>query len=61
MERRPNRAATELVGQANTASSWFREEPPSAFRFETAEQLVSEGRTEDLLADLQSLQAGAVG
>ena len=36
-------AATELVREANTASSSFREEPLSAFRFKTAEQLVREG------------------
>ena len=54
-------AATELVREANTASSWFREEPLSAFRFMTAEQLVRVGRTEDVLAYLQSLHAGAVG
>jgi hypothetical protein len=53
-------AATDLSGEANTASSWFRNEPLSAFRSKTAEQLVREGRTEDVLAYLQSLQAGAV-
>ena len=54
-------AATELAGEANTASSWFRQEPLSAFTFKTAAQLVREGRAEDVLAYLQSLQAGAVG
>ncbi len=54
-------AATELGREANADSSWFREEPLSGFRFKTAEQLVREGRTEDVLAYLQSLQAGAAG
>jgi hypothetical protein len=54
-------AAIDLCGEANTASSWFRNEPLSPFRFKTAEQLVREGGTEDVLAYLQSLQADAVG
>jgi hypothetical protein len=54
-------AATDLSGEANTASSWFRHEPLAAFSFKTAEQLVREGRAKDVLAYLQSLQAGAAG
>ncbi len=54
-------AATDLSGHANTASSWFRNEPLSAFSFKTAEQLVRDGRTKDVLAYLQSLDAGAAG
>ena len=54
-------AATDLSGEANTASSWFRNEPLSAFACKTAEQLVREGRTQDVLAYLHSLQAGTVG
>ena len=53
--------ASDLSGEANTASSWFRNQPLSAFRSKTAEQLVHEGRTEDALTYLHSLQAGAVG
>ena len=59
--RRVLLAATNLSGEANTASSWFRNEPLTAFRSKTAEQLVREGRTEDVLAYLQSLQAGSLG
>jgi hypothetical protein len=53
--------ATDLRGEANTASSWFRREHLSAFNGKTAEQLVREGRTDDVLAYLQSLEAGAAG
>ena len=54
-------AATDLRREANAASSWFRREPLFAFNGKTAEQLVRDGRTEDVLAYLQSLQAGAAG
>jgi hypothetical protein len=54
-------AGADLSGKANTASSWFRHEALPAFRFKTVEQFVREGRTEDVLAYLQSLQAGAAG
>ena len=53
--------ATELSGKADTTSWWFRNEPLSAFKSMTAEQLVREGRTEAVLAYLQSLEAGAAG
>ena len=52
-------AATDLFGKTDTASMWFRNEALSAFGFKTAEQLVSEGRTEDVFAYLESLEAGA--
>jgi uncharacterized protein (DUF2384 family) len=54
-------AATDLCGEADTASSWFRNEPVFPISFKSAEQLLREGLTEDVLAYLQSLQAGAVG
>jgi hypothetical protein len=54
-------AATDLRRESNAASSWFRREHLSAFNGKTAEQLVREGRTEDVLAYLQSLEAGAAG
>jgi len=43
-------AATDLSGEASTASSWFRNEPLSAFSGKTAEQLARDGRTKDVLA-----------
>ncbi|MCG7602127.1 DUF2384 domain-containing protein [Halomonas sp. McH1-25] len=54
-------AAAELNGAFQDAAFWFRNEPISAFDFKTPEQLVSEGRAEDLLRYVQSLIAGAAG
>lgn len=54
-------AATDLSGDVHQAGSWYKSRPLSAFASKTAEQLMREGRTEDALAYLQSLQAGAVG
>ena len=54
-------AATDLSGEANIAASWFRREPLIAFSGKTAEELVRDGRTEDVLAYLQSLEAAAAG
>lgn len=54
-------AAAEINGCFQDAAFWFRNEPISAFDFRTPEQLVSEGRAEDLLLYVQSLLAGAAG
>ena len=55
------RAATDLSGDIERALFWYRNDPLPPFGYKTAEQLVSEGRTEDLLRYLQSLEAGAAG
>lgn len=55
------RAAADLNGDVNRAIFWYRVEPLSAFGYKTAEQLVTEGRTEDLLRYIESLEAGAAG
>ncbi|WP_136069130.1 DUF2384 domain-containing protein [Modicisalibacter radicis] len=54
-------AAAEINGSFHDAAFWFRNEPVSAFDYKTPEQLVSEGRTEDLLRYVQSIGAGAAG
>lgn len=54
-------AAADINGSFQDAAFWFRNEPISAFDFKTPEQLVSEGRAEDLLRYVQSLHAGAAG
>lgn len=54
-------AATDINGAFKDAVFWFRNEPISTFDYRTPEQLVSEGRTEDLLSYIQSLKAGATG
>ena len=55
------KAATDLSGDVTTALFWYRNEPLSAFKYRTAEELVSKGRTEDLLQFVSSLEAGPVG
>ncbi|NYS79424.1 DUF2384 domain-containing protein [Halomonas glaciei] len=54
-------AAADINGNFQDAAFWFRNEPISAFNFRTPEQLVREGRAEDLLNYVQSLHAGAAG
>ena len=55
------KAATDLNGDLNTALFWYRNEPLSVFGYKTAERLVSEGRTDDLLRYVASIEAGAAG
>lgn len=54
-------AAAEVNGSFQDAAFWFRNEPIGAFDFRTPDQLVSDGRAEDLLRYIQSLTAGAAG
>lgn len=54
-------AATDLVGGASEAASWFRNHPISDFNGKTAEILVSEGRAEDVLRYIEMLSAGSAG
>ena len=55
------RAAADLSGDVERALFWYRNEPLQPFGYKTAEQLVSDGRTEDLLGYIKSLEAGAAG
>lgn len=55
------KAATDLQGELPKALFWYRNEPLSAFGYRTAERLVSEGRTDDVLRYVLSLEAGAAG
>lgn len=55
------RAATDLCGDVDQAIFWYRNEPLQAFAYRTAEQLVSEGRADDLIRYVVSLEAGAAG
>lgn len=55
------RAAHDLSGDVASAIFWYRNEPLPLFGYKTAEQLVSEGRTEDVLRYVGSLEAGAAG
>ena len=53
------KAGTDISGNVSRALFWYRNEPLSVFGYKTAEQLVSEGRTEDVLRYVASLKAGA--
>lgn len=55
------RAANDLTGDVGRAIFWYRNEPLPPFNYKTAEQLVSEGRAEDVLRHVESLGAGAAG
>ena len=55
------KAATDLNGNLDNALFWYRNEPLSVCDYRTAERLVSEGRTDDLLRYLASIEAGAAG
>jgi hypothetical protein len=55
------RAAHDLSGDVGRSIFWYRNEPLPPFGYKTAEQLVIEGRTEDVLRYVSSLQAGAAG
>jgi hypothetical protein len=55
------KAGTDLSGDVNKALFWYRNEPLSAFGYKTAEQMVSDGRTDDVLHYICSLEAGAAG
>lgn len=55
------RAAADLSGDIERALFWYRNEPLQPFEYKTAEQLVGDGRTDDLLRYISSLQVGAAG
>ncbi len=55
------RAATDLSADVDRALFWYRNEPLQPFDYKTAEQLVCDGRTEDLLRYIGSLESAAAG
>ncbi|MCC7006928.1 MAG: DUF2384 domain-containing protein [Ottowia sp.] len=55
------RAAADISGDIDRAIFWYRNEPLPVFKYKTAETLVSEGRADDVLNYVMSLQAGATG
>lgn len=55
------RAATDLSGDVEKALFWYRNEPLQPFEYKTAEQLVREGRTDELVSYVASLKAAATG
>lgn len=54
-------AAIELTGDEQRAAFMLRNEPLRAFGYKTADTLVQEGRTDAVVAYLQSLAGGAAG
>ncbi|OSO81103.1 hypothetical protein [Burkholderia pseudomallei] len=54
-------AAADVSGDVQRALSWYRNEPLSTFDDKTAEQLVSDGRADDLLRYIFALREGAAG
>ena len=55
------KAATDLNGDLRKALFWYRNEPLSVFDYKTAERLVSEGRADNVIQYIGSLEAGAAG
>lgn len=55
------RAATDLSGEVENALFWYRNEPMQPFEYKTPERLVSEGKADDLVSYVASLEAGATG
>lgn len=55
------RAAADVADSVEKAIYWYRNNPLPAFDYKTAQQLVSEGRTDEVVRYLQSLQAGFSG
>lgn len=54
-------AAINISGDVERAIFWYRNAPIAPFNYKTAEDLVSEGRIEDVIRYIQSLEAGALG
>ena len=55
------KAAYALTGDMSKALIWYRNDAIEPFGYKTAEELVSAGRTESLLAYVASLQEGVAG
>ncbi|HMO45598.1 MAG TPA: DUF2384 domain-containing protein [Rubrivivax sp.] len=53
--------AAEMTGDEQRAAFLLRNEPLRAFGYKTADALVQEGRTDAVIAYLESLAAGAAG
>ncbi|QDQ84775.1 DUF2384 domain-containing protein [Paraburkholderia megapolitana] len=55
------RAAVDVRGDVSATLFWYRNQPLVVFDYKTAERLVSEGRADDLLRYVLSLEAGMLG
>lgn len=50
--------ATEMAGDESRAAIWFKHQPIAGWAGKTAYDLVSEGKTDDVLAYLEAVRAG---
>jgi uncharacterized protein (DUF2384 family) len=55
------RAAADVAGSVDKAIYWYRNQPLPPFDYKTAQHLVSDGRTDEVVNYLQSLHAGFAG
>lgn len=53
--------ATEITGDSGRAAFLLRNEPLRAFDYKTADTLVQEGRSDAVIAYLESLASGSAG
>lgn len=54
-------AAADISGNIEQASHWYKSSPVQSFNYKTPEDIVSEGRADDLIRYIQSLHAGFAG
>ncbi len=54
-------AALAVSGDIKAAIYWYQNEPLAPFEYKTAESLVAEGRSDDVVGLLESYQAGFAG
>jgi hypothetical protein len=54
-------AASAVQSDFSKAIYWMKNTPIPAFRHKTASELIAEGRTDDVINYLESLQSGYVG
>ena len=55
------KAATDLNGELRKALFWYRNDPIAVFDYKTAETLVADGRADDVVRYIETLEAGFAG
>jgi uncharacterized protein (DUF2384 family) len=54
-------AATDVRGDTEAATYWYRNQPLAPFGYKTAVQVVSEGKADEIIRYIKSVEAGAGG
>jgi uncharacterized protein (DUF2384 family) len=54
-------AATDVRGDTEAATYWYRNQPLAPFGYKTAVQVVSEGKADEIIRYIESVEAGAGG